>query len=220
VIVCEQSDRVRSPTDQQYPTDACGPTPETAPGIRSDEGSLVDFCHTVAGVVFETVADSAHTGVQSEIMDRYLDLAETVGSAFAEAGIESRIAADMAPHRWEKLAVNAGINPVTALARVENGTAIDGPTAPIAEGATREVARTARAAGVDLPDREARAALRRVARATAANRSSMLQDVDAGRRTEIDAIAGAVVDHADEPVPINETLLRLVQAWEAGRGLR
>lgn len=81
VIVCEQSDRVRSPTDEQYPADACGSSPATEPGDQSDgEGSPVDFCHTVAGVVFETIANSTHTGVQSAIMDRYLDLAETVDS--------------------------------------------------------------------------------------------------------------------------------------------
>jgi len=62
------------------------------------------------------------------------------------------------------------------------------------------------------------AAVERVAEATAANASSMQQDVLAGRRTEVDAINGAVVDRVDAPV--NRTLTALLRAWERARGLR
>ena len=148
------------------------------------------------------------------------DPATDVGDAFRASGIETRVEADMRPHLWEKLAVNAGINPVTALARIENGALVDGPAGPIAERAAVEVAGVARAAGVDLPDRKAREAVGRVASATAANRSSMLQDVEAGRRTEIDAIAGYVVERTDGLVPVNETLAALLRGWESARGLR
>lgn len=148
------------------------------------------------------------------------DVAKRVGTAFDEAGIETRVEPDMRARLWEKLAVNAGINPVTALARVENGALLDGPAAEVAERAAIEVAGVARSSGVDLTDASARETLRRVASATARNRSSMLQDVEAGRRTEIDAIAGYVVERADEPVPVNEALAGLVRAWEAARGLR
>jgi 2-dehydropantoate 2-reductase len=120
---------------------------------------------------------------------------------------------------WEKLAVNAGINATTALARVENGALVDGPAGAVAREAARETARVARAEGVDLADEAAVAAVERVASATAVNRSSMLQDVEAGRRTEVDAIAGFVAGHA-EPTPVNETTARLLRAWERGQGLR
>ncbi len=148
------------------------------------------------------------------------DLASRIGDAFGAAGIETRVESDMRPHLWEKLAVNAGINPVTALARVENGALLDGPAGEVAEAAAEEVAAVARTAGVDLPDEASREAVRRVASATATNRSSMLQDVDAGRRTEVDAIAGYVVERADEPVPVNATLAALLRGWEVGEGLR
>ena len=51
----------------------------------------------------------------------------------------------------------------------------------------------------------------------------MRQDVLAGRRTEVDAIGGHVLERAREhglKVPVNETMTRLLRAWEAGRGLR
>ncbi|PSQ40747.1 2-dehydropantoate 2-reductase, partial [Halobacteriales archaeon SW_12_71_31] len=84
-------------------------------------------------------------------------------------------------------------------------------------------ARVARAEGVDLSDATAVDAVDRVVEATAANRSSTRQDIDAGRRTEVDAINGHVVDRAgahDLAVPTNETLTRLLRLWERGRELR
>jgi 2-dehydropantoate 2-reductase len=149
--------------------------------------------------------------------------AERVGKAFRDAGLRTLVATDMPRRRWEKLAVNAGINAVTALARVENGALASGPASDVAHRAARETVRVARAEGVPLTYRGARAALSAVVDATAANRSSMLQDVDAGRRTEAGAINGEVVDRADRrgvDVPTNRALADLLYAWEAGRGVR
>jgi 2-dehydropantoate 2-reductase len=157
-------------------------------------------------------------------------VAERVGHAFRAADLDPLVASDMPRRRWEKLAVNAGINAVTALARVENGALVgEDPlvegedAARIAREAARETARVARTEGVRLANRQVRAAVRRVASSTAANRSSMLQDVEAGRRTEIDALNGAVVERAAEhgiETPTNRTLTRLVRAWERGAGVR
>lgn len=147
-------------------------------------------------------------------------VAESVGEALRAADIEATVAADMPRRRWEKLAVNAGINAVTALSRVENGALVDGPAGEPARRAAEEVARVARGRGVGLSDETAVEAVERVAAATSANRSSMLQDVEAGKRTEVDAINGAVVDRADAAVPVNETLTALIRGWERERGLR
>jgi len=145
--------------------------------------------------------------------------AERVGAAFDEAGIETTVAADMPRRLWEKLAVNAGINATTALARVENGALRDGPAGEVAHDAARETARVARAEGAELAADEAVAAVDRVVEATAANRSSMLQDVESGRRTEVDAISGFVAA-GEKATPVNETTARLLRAWEHSRGLR
>ncbi|GAB3689486.1 2-dehydropantoate 2-reductase [Salinarchaeum chitinilyticum] len=159
-------------------------------------------------------------------------LAERIGVALSGSadeqsafGAHPRVVVDEAmPERlWLKLAVNAGINPVTALARVQNGALARGDAGDTAERAAIEVARVARASGIDLDDAEVVAELEAVIEATADNRSSMLQDVEAGRRTEIDAIAGTVIDRADEhgvSVPTVRTLASLVRAWERGQELR
>jgi 2-dehydropantoate 2-reductase len=149
------------------------------------------------------------------------EAADAVGRAFDAAGIETTIADDMPRRLWEKLAVNAGINATTALARVENGALLDGPAHEVAADAARETARVARAEGVELSDDEAVRAVERVAEATAPNTSSMYQDVLADRRTEIEAINKYIVSHAGAretqetiPVPVNRTLTNLLRAWE------
>ena len=147
-------------------------------------------------------------------------VADDVGQAFDTAGIETTVADDMPRRLWEKLAVNAGINAVTALARVSNGALVEGPGGEVAAAAAREVARVARRQDVFLPDERAVSLVESVASDTAANHSSMLQDVESGSRTEVDSINGYVVDTAESPVPVDETLLALLRAWEAERGFR
>jgi 2-dehydropantoate 2-reductase len=153
--------------------------------------------------------------------------AESLAAAFDAVGVDCDAVADMPRRLWAKLAVNAGINAVTALARVENGALLDGDANDLARAAARETARVARARDVQLSNREAVARVEAVAEGTASNTSSMRQDVEAGRRTEVDAINGYVVDAASEArreldvdVPVNETLAALLRAWEVGAGVR
>ncbi len=149
-------------------------------------------------------------------------VAERVGVAFDEAGIAVHVAEDMPTRRYEKLAVNAGINGPSALSRLSNGEILDGPAGDTAREAAREAARVAQADGVDLDQTDAVAALERVAADTAANRSSMYEDVTAGCRTEVDAVYGAVVDRAERSgvkTPTCRTLASLIRAWEVGEGI-
>lgn len=145
--------------------------------------------------------------------------ADRVGDAFRAARIETIVAADMPRWLWEKLAVNAGINATTALARVPNGALADGPLADVARRAARETARAARDRGVNLTADDALAALESVVDATAENESSMYRDVQRGRRTEIDAINGYVAD-SDVDTPTNDTLAALLRGWEREREFR
>jgi 2-dehydropantoate 2-reductase len=140
--------------------------------------------------------------------------ADRVGGAFVAADVRTTVAADMPTRLWAKLAVNAAINATTALARVQNGALAERAGSSLAEDAARETARVAREQGVDLSDERAVELTERVVHDTADNRSSMLQDIEAGQRTEIDAINGYVVDAAESPVPVNATLTRLVRTWE------
>jgi 2-dehydropantoate 2-reductase len=80
-----------------------------------------------------------------------------------------------------------------------------------------EAAQVASAEGVDLSDFDCFTELNRVLEATAANRCSMLQDVMAGRATEIDSLCGEVVRRGEEygiATPLNQQLLTLVRGIE------
>jgi 2-dehydropantoate 2-reductase len=149
-------------------------------------------------------------------------LAARVVAAFVDAGIETTAATDMPRRRFTKLAVNAGLNGPSALARTTNGETMAGPGREAATEAAREVARVARAAGISLTETEAVEALESVADATAANHSSMRADVDAGRQTEVEALYGAITTRADDhavSVPTCRTIASLLEAWEASRDL-
>jgi 2-dehydropantoate 2-reductase len=143
-----------------------------------------------------------------------------VGEAFAESGIETTVAPDMPRRLWEKLAVNAAINPLTALIGTKNGAILEEPAWSIASAAARETARVARETGEELADEAALDALERVATATEKNTSSMAQDFENGQRTEIDAINAFVVRRARGPVPTNALLTGLIKTWERSNGLR
>lgn len=135
---------------------------------------------------------------------------------FRQADLEVEQVEDVVGLAWGKLAVNAGINPVTALLRVPNGRVLDLEDArQILQAAVREVASVAEAAEIQLPYQDPVETALTVARRTKDNRSSMLQDLDRGAPTEIDAISGAVVAKAAElgrSAPVNETLWRLVRS--------
>lgn len=113
--------------------------------------------------------------------------------ALGGAGIRVRLVADLDRELWRKALVNAAINPVTALAGVSNGRLLEAPYRQEATTLLREAQRAAGSAGYVFSDSEADEDFERVVRATAGNRSSMLQDRDRGRPTEVDAISGELL---------------------------
>lgn len=137
--------------------------------------------------------------------------------ALSEAGITTEAIDDILPQIWNKLLVNVGINALTAINDCSNGALLENPLiAELMAAAIGEGARVAEKLGINL-DREPVAAAREVCRATATNISSMLQDVRAGRPTEIDAINGAVFRLGGSlgiKMPVNEELVRKVRALE------
>jgi 2-dehydropantoate 2-reductase len=131
------------------------------------------------------------------------------------AGFGVEVTAEIDVPIWRKLAANCAINALSALRAVPNGVLLDDAGAhPVIEAAAREVAAVAAARGVDLGTDPMEMTLE-VLRRTASNRSSMLQDVEHGRPTEVEALNGAVVREGRRlgvPTPANEELWRAVLA--------
>ncbi len=132
------------------------------------------------------------------------------------AGFRVDIVPDARALVWGKLVVSTAINPLTALLGVPNGALLERPGArTVMAELARETAAVAEALGVELPFADAVAAVEQVARQTAANHSSMLQDVERGAQTEIDAICGAVTRTgaaAGVPVTVNRVMWQLIGA--------
>jgi 2-dehydropantoate 2-reductase len=142
---------------------------------------------------------------------------------FRRAGLECQFRVDIAAVLWEKLVVNVGINPLTALLRVPNGALLELlPAWEVAVAAAQEAQTVARAAGFNLSQDPAER-LRQVCTATAANRSSMLQDILTGRPTEIEALNAQVTIRGRAlglTTPVNDLLTRLIRAMEQSASFR
>lgn len=137
--------------------------------------------------------------------------------ALEATGFTVELTGDLPRAQWTKLAVNCALNPLTALSGLTNGRLVAGETwRRELEAAAREVGRVAAAKGIGIEVDLGHHALG-VARATARNRSSMLQDVQSRRPTEIEALNGAVVAEGQRmavPTPVNALLAERIRDWE------
>jgi 2-dehydropantoate 2-reductase len=153
-----------------------------------------------AGLV--SVEAHAHTGALENILNG--------------AGFRVDIVPDARALVWGKLVVSTAINPLTAVLGLPNGALLERPAArSLMAKLALETASVAEALDIELPFEDAVAAAEQVARQTAANHSSMLQDVQRGAPTEIEAICGAVTRCGEEtgvPVPVNHVMWQLVSA--------
>lgn len=141
---------------------------------------------------------------------------EPMTHLLVKAGFVVETVTDINSVQWGKLVINAGINPLTALLRVPNGDLLKLPSArAVMTAAVREAAAVAIAKGVHLPYPDPVVAVESIARRTASNFSSMLQDILRGAPTEIDFITGAIVRAGEKTgvsVSLNRTLWLLVKA--------
>jgi len=137
-------------------------------------------------------------------------------AALTGAGFEVQVVTDAESLVWGKLVINAAINPLTALLRVPNGELFQRPAArDLMRALAQEAATVVQAQGVNLPFADAAVAAAEVARKTAANHSSMLQDIRRGAPTEIDAICGAIARAGERlgvPTPYNRACWQLILA--------
>ncbi|EAX48061.1 2-dehydropantoate 2-reductase [Thermosinus carboxydivorans Nor1] len=141
-----------------------------------------------------------------------------IATIFARAGIHTVVDSNVTALVWSKLIINVGINAITALTGIPNGQVMaSAETRELVRLAVAEAVAVARASGIPLPHTNYFDQVATVAQATRDNRSSMLQDVTNRRRTEIDAINGAIVAAGKRlgvPTPVNETLTLLIKTLE------
>ena len=146
-----------------------------------------------------------------------LEQAQKYSKFFNKAGIETEAVEDVRRTVWNKLLINVGINAITALTAIKNGQILDlEVTKELSCAAVNEAINVARAKDVDVLENAVDQVFK-IAEATAANRSSMGQDVDNKRQTEISAINGYISNEAKIlgiDAPVNRTLTALVETLQ------
>ena len=143
--------------------------------------------------------------------------------ALRAGGLPAETTPRLAELLWEKLLYNGCLNPLSAICGVSYGALGETPeTRAVMRDVAYEIFDVMRAAGHRTRYADADAFLKALYEVllppTAAHESSMLQDLRAGRRTEIDALNGAVVRLAEahgRAAPTNRTLCELVRSLEA-----
>ena len=152
-----------------------------------------------------------------ELDGKITDRATQIARAFCNAQIETEVSPNIPSLVWDKLLINVGINALTALTGLKNGQLLDYPeTLRLMEALVSEAVEVARGKGIRI-EGDPIDKVKAVADATRENRSSMGQDFDHRRRTEIDAINGAVVREAERlgiSVPYNQMITDLVKVIE------
>ncbi len=164
-----------------------------------------------AGIGATTIGSWADTDQGRQRAKQFADF-------FNNAGIETKAVADVRSVVWDKLLINIGINAITALSGIKNGQILDlAITRELSRSAVEEAMAVARAQQVGIKD-DAVDIVFKVAQATAANRSSMGQDVDNKRQTEIAAINGFIVREAKRlgmEAPVNFALTALIETVQS-----
>ncbi len=166
-----------------------------------------------------------HTGVGGttigELSGEATSRIEAVAACLREAGMEILISDNVLGLVWDKLLVNVGINALTGITKLHNGELLDYPEIDVLlEMAVNEAQQVALAKGIKLGFEDGVAHCRQVAKATATNKSSMLQDIMGGKKTEIDMINGAIVKEGKAvgvATPVNQVLTSLIQFIEKSK---
>jgi 2-dehydropantoate 2-reductase len=143
----------------------------------------------------------------------------SVDDALRAAGFETTLSPRILDEVWKKLALNCCTLPTSALMRFFAHELVGYPTAKDAMALILgEVVAVARARGIALDYDERWAAITGLLEKAIGGKASMLQDVEAGRQTEIEVINGAIAKAGREAgvaTPVNDMMVAMVSALQA-----
>lgn len=188
--------------------------------LRGWKGAKAFGATTTMGATLVSPGNVRLSGLGRTVVGADLDEggARRIAEAFSACGLKVDVRRDIAGEIWAKAVVNCCINPLTAILRVTNGRLLESaPVSRLMSDICIECSAVALAACVALPEGRMIDRVRAVAEDTAGNRSSMLRDVELGRRTEIAQLNGAVCRVGSAhgiPTPLNRAVAAMVEALE------
>jgi 2-dehydropantoate 2-reductase len=194
---------------------AAYPPEQVVIGVTYNSGLLVE-----PGVVLHPADQPTLVGAFADgDTARPAQLAE----ALETAGLATTVASPVQPEIWKKLILNAATLPPAALTGMNAGAlAAHADVRELVVETAQEATAVAQALGYPIEADERVETILALLERAGPTKASMLQDFEAGRRTEIDVINGAVVKAATErdvAVPLNRAFVALVKGWETMRGL-
>jgi 2-dehydropantoate 2-reductase len=137
---------------------------------------------------------------------------------FDRAGIVNVVPDDILREQWWKFMLNVGVNQVTAVLRAPYRAFREVPQVrELTRLAALEAVAVARAEGVRLSEEDVEGIFPIVTGLAPDGKTSMLQDIDAGRKTEVEIFAGTVIELGARhglPTPVNELLAIMIAALE------
>lgn len=144
--------------------------------------------------------------------------ARSLASTIDDAGIPCSYTNEIEKYLWAKLLYSCALNPLSAIRRVHYGALGENPeTRTIMEGIVREIFVVAKARGVPMfweqPEDFLNLFYTKLLPDTYHHRSSMLQDIERGRNTEIDSLCGMVVKYGKiygVDTPLNQKMVELI----------
>ena len=165
-----------------------------------------------------------HAGLGEVILSGFQGAREEsvaeLAACLSEAGFPVQQVPDIRKPLWEKTILNAALNPVSALLGLRTGQLLRDPgSEQLLRRLVGEAVSVARAEGIPTSEKEIWAMVERIAARTAGNKTSMLQDLERGVRTEVDAMNGVVVTQGAKrgvETPWNRLMLRLIRSRERG----
>jgi 2-dehydropantoate 2-reductase len=141
-----------------------------------------------------------------------------VQQAFDRAGIRYDNPPDMIRMLWWKFLINVGVNQASAVLRAPYGVFHTNSDAQaLMESLMQEVLALSDAMGKGLTDQDIRDWYPVMRRLSPQGKTSMLQDIEAGRKTEVDVFGGAVVRLGQQhgvPTPVNQAVVRMIRVME------
>jgi 2-dehydropantoate 2-reductase len=145
----------------------------------------------------------------------------SIKKVFQSAGFSTRITNNIKGVLWSKAIVNAAINPLTALTRLRNGDLVRVPGLfAVANKVIEEGQQVCRLREIRTVRPGPRQLLQSILSSTATNKSSMLQDIERGKRTEILQLNGMIAKLARSrnfDTPYNTLLTHLVLGLESSK---
>jgi 2-dehydropantoate 2-reductase len=167
----------------------------------------------------------AHTARGPSFVGPYLDGGDhapsrEVAALLEGAGLETVATEQVKTEIWKKLILNTATLPTSTLTRLRTGPlGQPGPLLDLVDGLARESVAVAQGLGYEIGAEERLERIHATLAGGGAGKSSMLQDVEAGRKTEVEVVNGAVVRAGAGlglPVPLNQAMLGLVLGLERG----